>query len=142
MITSLFIKIWHDIEDEVELPSGNYFYRNETSVRMVYRYRSTRIRYIHLKTRREVAVFLKENRMIHHFEEVGETDAKMFVENYDINLDEQGVPHMKTTFIEFPWKDVEFTRGQVLTFAAQKEWDKNKKLRKLFRDIFKLHKAA
>lgn len=136
MFTSFKIQCRHDMERLIDLPSKNYFVKNENSIRLCWNYKS-QIRYINLASPHHVAQFLKQHGFIKYFSVKG-GEVKMFTKGFDYNYTGKGELEMKEKVVPFSWDEIEFTPGQVLTFAAIHELENDND----FKKIIKIFRAA
>lgn len=110
------------IEESINVPLHSFFVKNADSIRMHYSIGRSRY-YICLASPIEVAIFLKNNDIIHSYEIEEGAVVNMF--KHEIGVGSyNNIPIQYLIKIPFTWEDISLTAAQVQTLAAKVEWQR------------------
>lgn len=119
--TSFKLRCIHEIEATLSTPEAGYSIINPGSVRFCY-IKQNRLKYINLPTKTDAVIFFKMVGVIDSYS-IENNDVQMFKEVLFTVTGDKGQPIQYSRSIPLRWDDLSFSPCQVITFAAQYEWE-------------------
>ena len=122
MFTATFtISCLHQIEDTLSTPSTGYCVINHESARLCY-IKEGELKYIYFPTQYDFVIFLEKQSVIDGF--TMQNDSIEMYKNVLFTVQGlKGEPVQHLRRVPVKWEELSFSPMQVITFAAQYEWE-------------------